>query len=92
MDNSDKFDFEFEFEILDRLEDIDRVELLLIGEWGLLDELLLDFLLRKIEEKAEVMEFFVARLASLPAKKMKTLPDFCRYVCCFTYRVSHSEL
>ena len=71
MDNSDKFDFEFEFEILDRLEDIDRVELLLIGEWGLLDELLLDFLLRKIEEKAEVMEFFVARLASLPAKKMK---------------------
>ena len=68
MDNSDKFDFEFEFEILDRLEDIDRVELLLIGEWGLLDELLLDFLLRKIEEKAEVMEFFVARLASLPAK------------------------
>ena len=69
MDNSDKFDFEFEFEILDRLEDIDRVELLLIGEWGLLDELLLDFLLRKIEEKAEVMEFFVARLASLPAKK-----------------------
>ena len=68
MDNSDKFDFEFEFEILDRLEDIDRVELLLIGEWGLLDELLF-FLLRKIEEKAEVMEFFVARLASLPAKK-----------------------
>ena len=46
----------------------------------MLDELLLDFLLRKIEEKAEVMEFFVARLASLPAKKMKKLPDFCLFL------------
>ena len=55
-------------EILERLEDIDRFELLLMGELGLLEELPTDFLLRNMEEKAEVMEFFVARLASLPKK------------------------
>ena len=55
-------------EILERLEDIDRFELLLMGELGLLEELPTDFLLRNMEEKADVMEFFVARLASLPEK------------------------
>ena len=58
------------FEILERLEDIDKVELFwFMGEFGLLMDELLDFLLRKIEEKAEVIEFFVARLASLPERK-----------------------
>ena len=58
-------------EILERLEDIDRFELLLMGELGLLEELPTDFLLRNMEEKAEVMEFFVARLASLPENRIQ---------------------
>ena len=62
-------------EILERLEDMDvferdPFELLLMGELGLLDEELPGFLLRKIEENAEVMEFFVARLASLPGNNV----------------------